>query len=63
MAVHRRDDLSYADGQDDLPEVYPDSEDVRWFYLACRCAACGLAGCYADWQTEYLGYRELLENV
>jgi hypothetical protein len=145
MAVHRRDDQSYADGQDDLPEVIrqygadgypaeyfadavcscgcrtfevaldetagaavrvctqceaehsvgdseeypedaelefceclcdalafeitvgvalcPDSEGVRWFYLACRCPACGLAGCYADWKNEHLDYRELLENV
>lgn len=145
MAVHQRDDRSYADNQDDLPEVIrqyiadsypaehfadavcpcgcrtfelaldeeegvavrvctqceaehsigdsgdypegaelefceclcdavafeitvgvalcPDSQDVRWLYLACRCPQCNLAGCYADWRNESLDYRELLNNV
>jgi len=41
----------------------PDSQDVRWLYLACRCPECNLAGCYADWKSESLGYRKLLDNV
>ena len=30
---------------------YTDSTDVRWFYIGCRCVACGLVGCYGDWKT------------
>jgi hypothetical protein len=41
----------------------PDSEDVRWLYLACRCPQCNLVGCYADWEDEPVDYRELLNNV
>jgi len=40
--------------------LYDDSEDVRWLYLGCRCPACGLTGCYAEWKNEYIGYKELL---
>lgn len=43
--------------------LYAGSENVRWLYIGCRCLQCGLAGCYADWKNEYVGYRELLENV
>jgi hypothetical protein len=43
--------------------VYDDSEDVRWFYLGCRCAKCGLIACYGDWKNEYNGYRQLLLKV
>lgn len=39
------------------------SNDVRWLYLGCRCASCGLVGCYADWKNEYQGYRELLAKM
>ncbi|MCP3104901.1 hypothetical protein LZ198_39150 [Myxococcus sp. K15C18031901] len=30
---------------------YSDRTTVRWFYVACRCVACGLVGCYGDWKT------------
>ena len=43
--------------------LYPDSEDVRWLYLGCRCPACGLTAVYGDWKNEYIGYRELLARV
>ena len=43
--------------------LYEDSEDVRWFYLGCRCPACGLTACYGDWKNEFEGYRELLGRV
>lgn len=43
--------------------LYRDSEDVRWMYIGCRCPACGLTGCYEEWKSEYIGYRELLEKV
>lgn len=39
------------------------SEDVRWFYLACRCPSCGLVAVYGDWKNECGGYRELLAKV
>ncbi|HEX4610881.1 MAG TPA: hypothetical protein VH092_22010 [Urbifossiella sp.] len=43
--------------------LYPDGEDVRWLYLACRCPACGLTAVYGDWKNEFNGYRELLARV
>jgi hypothetical protein len=43
--------------------LYEGSQDVRWFYLGCRCPACGLVACYGDWKDEYEGYRELLGKV
>jgi hypothetical protein len=39
------------------------TEDVRWFYIGCRCPDCGLVGCYADWKNEYIGYQSLLAKV
>lgn len=39
------------------------TDTVRWFYVGCRCPACGLLGCYADWETDYQGVEELLDNV
>ena len=32
--------------------LYRGSDDVKWFYLGCRCTQCGLAGVYADWKTS-----------
>ncbi|HEY8502960.1 MAG TPA: hypothetical protein VIL46_00160 [Gemmataceae bacterium] len=43
--------------------LYDDSEDVRWFYLGCRCPACGLTAVYGDWKNEFNGYQELLARV
>ncbi len=43
--------------------LYDGSEDVRWLYLGCRCARCGLTAVYGDWKSEYNGYRELLARV
>ncbi|MBA2113691.1 hypothetical protein [Bremerella alba] len=40
-----------------------DSEDVRWFYLGCKCVECGLSGVYGDWKNEFHGYQVLLDNV
>jgi hypothetical protein len=39
------------------------SDDVRWLYIGCRCVACGLLGCYADWKSEFQGFHELLSNM
>jgi hypothetical protein len=43
--------------------LYESSEDVRWFYLGCRCPACGLTAVYGDWKNEFNGWRELLSRV
>jgi hypothetical protein len=43
--------------------LYTDSDDVRWFYLGCRCPACGLTAVYGDWKNEFIGYRDLLARV
>lgn len=43
--------------------LYPDSEDVKWLYLGCRCPKCGLTAVYGDWKNEFNGYQELLARV
>jgi hypothetical protein len=43
--------------------LYEGSEDVRWFYVGCRCPHCGLTACYGDWKNEYIGYKGLLSRV
>jgi hypothetical protein len=43
--------------------LYDESDDVRWLYVGCRCPACGLVGCYADWKNEFLDYRKLFARV
>ncbi len=43
--------------------LYPNSDDVRWIYLGCRCQKCGLIACYADWKNEFEGYHKLLEMI
>jgi hypothetical protein len=32
--------------------LYPDSGDVRWFYIGCRCETCSLVGVFAHWKCE-----------
>ncbi len=43
--------------------LYEGSEDVKWFYIGCRCPKCGLTACYGDWKNEFEGYQGLLGNV
>lgn len=43
--------------------LYEGSADVRWLYLACRCAECGVTAVYGDWKNEYPDYRALLAAV
>lgn len=43
--------------------LYEGTEDVRWFYLGCRCTRCGLTACYGDWKNEYPGFQQLLDQV
>lgn len=32
--------------------LYADSNDVRWYYIGCRCVHCNLVGVFADWKCE-----------
>ncbi|WP_432725972.1 hypothetical protein [Variovorax sp. W6] len=32
--------------------LYAESNDVRWYYLGCRCTSCSLVGVFADWKCE-----------
>jgi hypothetical protein len=32
--------------------LYEDSNDVRWFYIGCKCTKCNLVGVFADWKCE-----------
>ena len=43
--------------------LYGGTQDVKWFYLGCRCVECGLTACFGDWKNEYIGYKEFLEAV
>ena len=43
--------------------LYRGSEDVRWLYLGCRCAKCGLSAVYGDWKNEYDNYANLLSRI
>ncbi len=43
--------------------LYAESEDVKWFYLGCRCVKCELVACYGDWKNECEDYRALLQRV
>lgn len=43
--------------------LYEGSEDVKWFYLGCRCVSCGLTAVYGDWKNEYNDYRVFLSRV
>lgn len=43
--------------------LYQNSDDVRWFYLGCRCLACELVACYGDWKNECEDYRAFLARV
>jgi hypothetical protein len=38
--------------------LYPDSHDVRWLYIGCRCPSCNIVGVYADWKCE-AGHADL----
>jgi hypothetical protein len=73
------DSLEYADeaeeallecvcGGDELEvtvglALYADSDDVRWFYLGCRCPGCGLVGCYADYKAELGDAKQVLRQI
>jgi hypothetical protein len=43
--------------------LYEGSDDVKWFYLGCRCPKCALIAVYGDWKNEFEDYRALLARV
>jgi hypothetical protein len=43
--------------------LYQGSQDVRWLYLGCRCASCGMVAVYGDWKNECEDYGALLAKV
>jgi hypothetical protein len=43
--------------------LYPESSDIRWVYVGCRCPTCSLVGVYGNWKNEFIGYAEFLSRV
>lgn len=37
--------------------------EVRWLYIGCRCAKCGMLGCFAGWKIDYVPSRQLFDRV
>jgi hypothetical protein len=32
--------------------LYTESNDVRWYYIGCRCINCSLVGVFANWKCQ-----------
>jgi hypothetical protein len=43
--------------------LYDDDHEIRWLYVGCRCAQCGILGCFAGWKVAYAPSRHLLDQV
>lgn len=43
--------------------LYEGSNDVRWYYIGCRCVKCQLVGVFADWKCEAGDAETLLADV
>ena len=43
--------------------LYDGSNDVRWYYIGCRCSQCRLVGVFADWKCEAGDADEFLAAV
>ena len=43
--------------------LYDDDREIRWLYVGCRCAKCGVLGCFAGWKVAYSPSRQLLDKV
>lgn len=43
--------------------LYPQSNDVRWYYIGCRCSGCGLVGVFAEWKCDSGDADEFLSSV
>jgi hypothetical protein len=43
--------------------LYPEDKEVKWLYVGCRCAKCGILGCFAGWKVAYAPSRHLFEQA
>lgn len=43
--------------------LYEGSNDVRWYYIGCRCAKCHLVGVFTDWKFEGGDANDFLANT
>lgn len=43
--------------------LYPQSNDVRWYYIGCYCPNCHLVGVFADWKCEAGEAQAFLANT
>ncbi len=44
--------------------LYQDADGgIRWLYVGCRCARCGILGCFAGWKIAQAGSEPLMERV
>jgi hypothetical protein len=43
--------------------LYDDDKEIRWLYVGCRCAKCGVLGCFAGWKVTYAPSRQLFDQV
>jgi hypothetical protein len=37
--------------------------EIRWLYVGCRCAKCGILGCFAGWKIDYAPTDHLYSMV
>lgn len=43
--------------------LYAEDKEIKWLYVGCRCANCGVLGCFAGWKVGYAPSRQLLDLV
>lgn len=43
--------------------LYPDSRDIKWIYIGCRCPTCGILGCFAGWKVGYGDSQHLIAKA
>ncbi|KYQ84181.1 hypothetical protein AWW72_10565 [Acinetobacter sp. NRRL B-65365] len=43
--------------------LYDGLNDVRWYYIGCRCTICSLIGVFADWKCEGGNATEFLAKI
>jgi len=43
--------------------LYEGSNDVRWYYIGCKCVKCNLVGVFAEWKCEAGNVEEFLSKT
>jgi hypothetical protein len=43
--------------------LYANSNDVKWYYIGCKCATCSLVGVFADWKCEAGDAKAFLQKI